>query len=69
MWGALNELCYRTARTAPSSGEDGAYEIEKMSPWQFAGLFADMIDAGVRNTGEGETYFRNMRQAQMAVAA
>lgn len=45
-----------------------SYEIQMMSPWQFAGLFADMIDAGVSNTGEGEDYFRRMRQSQMVAA-
>jgi hypothetical protein len=45
-----------------------AYEIEMMSPWQFAGLIGDMIDAGVTNTGEGEEFFRNMRRAQLVAA-
>lgn len=45
-----------------------AYQIEMMSPWQFAGLLGSMIDAGVTNTFEGEEFFQNMRQAQ-AVAA
>lgn len=45
-----------------------AYEIEMMSPWQFAGLIGDMIDAGVTNTGEGEEFFRTMRQSQVVAA-
>lgn len=44
-----------------------AYQIELMSPWRFAGLLGDMIDAGVTNAYEGEAFFRNMRQ--MSVAA
>jgi len=43
-----------------------AYEIEMMSPWRFAGLLGEMIDAGVTNAYEGETFFRNMRKASVA---
>lgn len=46
-----------------------SYEIEMMSPWQFAGLLGEMIDAGVTNAFEGEEFFRSMRQSQLAVAA
>ncbi len=34
--------------------------INAMSPWQFAGLLGDMVDAGVTNTGEGERFFSEM---------
>jgi len=44
-----------------------AYQIEMMSPWQYAGFLGEMIDAGITNNGEAEIYFQNMRK--MAVAA
>lgn len=34
--------------------------INRMSSYQFTGLLADMIDAGVTNVGEGERYFQGM---------
>jgi hypothetical protein len=34
--------------------------INAMTPWQFIGLLAEMVDAGVSNTGEGEEFFRSM---------
>lgn len=37
-----------------------AYRINSMSPWLFAGLMGDMVDAGVTNTGEGERFFQEM---------
>ena len=44
-----------------------AYEINKMSAWQFSALLGRMLDAGVENTGTGERFFsemaRTMRQA------
>ena len=43
-----------------------AYQIEKMTPWQFAGFLGEMIDAGITNTFEGELFFQNMRKAQAA---
>lgn len=43
-----------------------AYQIEMMSPWQFAGLLGEMIDAGVTNAFEGEVFFQNMRQSVAA---
>ena len=45
-----------------------AYELEMMSPWQWAGMLGDMIDAGVSNTGEGEEFFRKMRSSQLVAA-
>lgn len=39
------------------------FRITSMSPWEFAGLLGDMVDSGVENTGTGETYFAQMRQA------
>jgi len=44
-----------------------AYEIEKMSPWQYAGFLGEMIDAGITNNGEAEIFFQKMRP--MALAA
>jgi hypothetical protein len=38
-------------------------QINAMSPWQFAGLLGQMVDAGVTNTGEGERFFAEMRLA------
>lgn len=43
------------------------YTITTMSPWQFAALLGQMVDAGVECTGDGERFFaemnRTMRQA------
>ena len=39
------------------------YRITSMSPWQFAGLLGQMVDAGVTNVGEGERFFQRMRSA------
>lgn len=39
------------------------FRIVSMSPWQFAGLLGEMIDAGVTNCGEGEHFFANMARA------
>lgn len=38
-----------------------AYQINSMSPWAFASLIGQMVDAGVTNNGEGEEFFRGMR--------
>jgi hypothetical protein len=35
-------------------------KIQAMSPYQFVMLLADMIDAGVTNMGEAETYFGSL---------
>ena len=43
-----------------------AYQIEQMSPWQFAGFLGEMIDAGISNTFEGEMYFNSMREVAFA---
>jgi hypothetical protein len=48
---------------------DGALagQINAMSPWRFAALLGEMVDAGVENTGAGEQFFagmaRTVRQA------
>lgn len=34
--------------------------IKSLSPWQFAGLIGQMVEAGVTNTGEGERFFNAM---------
>ena len=39
------------------------FQIIAMSPWEFAGMLGDMVDAGVTNVGAGETYFSSMRTA------
>jgi hypothetical protein len=36
------------------------YQITSMSPWKFAALIGDMVDAGITNVGEGERYFQQM---------
>ncbi len=43
-----------------------AYEISKLTPYQFAGYLGAMIDAGVTNCGQGEVYYARMRQAVAA---
>jgi hypothetical protein len=41
--------------------------INAMSPWQFAGLLGEMVDAGVETTGDGERFFEQMaRTAKQA---
>jgi len=42
------------------------YRITTMSPWNFAALIGNMIDAGVTNCGQGEDFFRNMAREQVA---
>jgi hypothetical protein len=37
-----------------------AYTINSVSPWQFASLIGQMVDAGVTNNGEGERFFQKM---------
>ena len=39
---------------------DGAlrYKITSMSPYAFASLLGEMLDAGITNVGEGEAFFR-----------
>ena len=45
-----------------------AQRINAMSPWRFAALLGDMVDAEVTCTGDGERFFadmaRRMRQAE-----
>jgi hypothetical protein len=38
-------------------------KISAMSPWQFAALLGQMVDAGVTTTGEGERFFSEMARA------
>ena len=38
-----------------------AYEINSMSPWHFAALLGEMVDAGVTCAGDGERFFAQMR--------
>lgn len=40
-----------------------AQRINDMSPWQFAGLLGQMVDAGVETTGAGERFFSEMGRA------
>jgi hypothetical protein len=40
-----------------------AQRINAMTPWQFAGLLGDLVDAGVTSTGEGERFFAEMARA------
>lgn len=37
--------------------------ITTMSPYRFAALLGDMLDAGVRTTGDGEQFFQEMAKA------
>ena len=37
-----------------------AAQINAMSPWEFAALLGQMVDAGVETTGAGETFFSEM---------
>jgi hypothetical protein len=43
-----------------------AYQINSMTPWQFAALLGRMVDAGITNNGEGERFFSNMSQGAAA---
>lgn len=36
------------------------FHITSMSPYRFAAFLGEMVDAGITNVGEGETYFENM---------
>jgi hypothetical protein len=65
------EAIFRTAFATYSSYEKHIHNyrasaevvshINALSPWQFCNLIAEMIDAGVSNVGEGERFFRQMR--------
>jgi hypothetical protein len=37
-----------------------AASINAMSPWQFAALLGQMVDAGIETTGAGERFFAEM---------
>ena len=37
--------------------------ISDMTPWHFAALLGEMVDAGVTCTGDGERFFAQMRSA------
>lgn len=43
--------------------------ITSMSPWNFAGLLGEMVDAGVTCTGEGERFFADMNRTTRLAAA
>jgi hypothetical protein len=36
------------------------YHITSMTPWEFAGLLGEMVDAGITNVGEGEVFYAAM---------
>lgn len=38
-------------------------KLAALSPYRFIALLGDMVDAGVTNAGEGETYFNSLRSA------
>ena len=40
-----------------------ARRISEMTPWHFAALLGQMVDAGVENTGAGERFFSEMTRA------
>lgn len=76
---AERENTFRTAFSALCSWEkhiDGGRadavvvsHINAMTPHQFVGLIGDMIDAGITNVGEGETFFADMARRIYAQAA
>lgn len=76
---AITEILNGTFGVALAYGKHvGGYRIDgllrahiaAMTPWQFAALLGQMVDASVTNTGEGELFFQNMaRQIRTAVAA
>lgn len=76
---AAREAIFRTASAALRSWEKhiNGYRangtlvahINAMTPHQFIGLLADMIDAGITNVGEGERYFADMARRVYAQAA
>ena len=35
-----------------------AYRLSQMTPYQFAAYLGRMVDAGITNVGEAETFFR-----------
>jgi hypothetical protein len=39
------------------------YRVTTMSPWRFAALLGDMVDASVTCTGDGERFFADMARA------
>jgi hypothetical protein len=43
-----------------------AYQINSMSPWHFAALLGQMVDANVTNNGEGERFFSDMSRRRAA---
>jgi len=43
-------------------------QLQKLTPWEFAGFLGEMIDAGIANVGQAEYYFQEMAR-QMRVAA
>lgn len=42
------------------------YRLTSMTPWEFSALLGQMLDAGVTNVGEGETFFANMSRETVA---
>jgi hypothetical protein len=40
-----------------------AFEINSLSPWRFASLLGQMVDAGITNNGEGERFFSEMSRS------
>jgi hypothetical protein len=43
--------------------------ITSLSPWNFAALLGQMVDAGVETTGDGERFFSEMAREMRATAA
>lgn len=44
------------------------FHITGMSPWAFAGLLGEMVDAGVENCGTGEQFFAEMARTVRVAA-
>jgi hypothetical protein len=44
------------------------FRISEMSPWHFAALLGQMLDAGVQTTGDGERFFSEMARTARSAA-
>lgn len=77
-YGEPRQAIFRTAFAAYSSYEKHIHNgrasaeliahINALSPWQFCNLLGEMVDAGISNVGEGERFFRQMRDRVFAPA-
>ena len=42
------------------------YRLTAMTPWEFSALLGQMLDAGITNVGQAETFFANMARETVA---